>query len=227
MVWQDDQENGAYSDKPYSTLSGRGSVGFLSRPGAPFVLLGAGLLILLLLFFVFFQGDDSTSVERTEELSQRLARVEDRLQEVNAAGQGLSEMEARLGELERKISSEKKRITPDPRLIDRVEANQESVKANADSIEKTVQRFNLLEKRLNRTENKVQQMGETVAEKAAAKPKSPADSGKTKVHVVEKGDTLFSIAKDNGVDLQRFLRANGLNEDSVIKPGQKLKIPAE
>ncbi|HMA67985.1 MAG TPA: LysM peptidoglycan-binding domain-containing protein [Desulfosalsimonadaceae bacterium] len=227
MVWQDDQENGAYSDKPYSTLSDRGAGGFLSRAETPFILLGAGLLILLLLFFVFFQGGEGDSSERLQEFSQRLDTIEKRVQKTSGLRQRVSDMEARLGELERRISSEKERLTPDPRLIDRVESNQESVKANADSIDKTMQRFNLLEKRLNRMENNVQQMGETLAEKAAAKPKSSADSGKVKIHVVEKGDTLFSIAQDNGVDLQRFLRINGLNENSVIKPGQKLKIPVE
>ena len=45
------------------------------------------------------------------------------------------------------------------------------------------------------------------------------------VHVVESGDTLFSIARKYHTSLKDIIRINGISPTDVIKPGQKLKIP--
>ena len=47
---------------------------------------------------------------------------------------------------------------------------------------------------------------------------------KTKDYTVVKGDTLYSIAKKNGMSLAELMALNGLDNSSVIKVGQKLKI---
>lgn len=44
-------------------------------------------------------------------------------------------------------------------------------------------------------------------------------------HIVKKGENPYVIAKKYGVSLEKFLEVNGLNKNSIIKPGQKLKIP--
>ena len=49
---------------------------------------------------------------------------------------------------------------------------------------------------------------------------------KTKEYTVVKGDTMYSIAKKNGMTLAEFMAMNGLDNSSVIKVGQKLKIAA-
>jgi membrane-bound lytic murein transglycosylase D len=45
-------------------------------------------------------------------------------------------------------------------------------------------------------------------------------------HVVAAGDTLLGIALHYGVRLTELLRANDLDERSVIVPGQRIRIPA-
>jgi LysM repeat protein len=45
-------------------------------------------------------------------------------------------------------------------------------------------------------------------------------------YTVVSGDYLLGIAKKLGVPLQSLLDANGMNPNSLITPGQKLKIPA-
>jgi LysM repeat protein len=45
-------------------------------------------------------------------------------------------------------------------------------------------------------------------------------------YTVVSGDYLLGIAKKLGVPLQSLLDANGMNANSLITPGQKLKIPA-
>ena len=46
----------------------------------------------------------------------------------------------------------------------------------------------------------------------------------TKDYTVVKGDTMYSIAKKNGMTLAELMALNGLDNSSVIKVGQKLKI---
>ena len=46
----------------------------------------------------------------------------------------------------------------------------------------------------------------------------------TKEYTVVKGDTMYSIAKKNGMTLAEFMALNNLDSNSVIKVGQKLKI---
>ncbi len=51
-------------------------------------------------------------------------------------------------------------------------------------------------------------------------------SGET-IHVVQPGETLFSIARRYGVDLQTLARHNGIVNPSHIYVGQRVRIPTE
>ena len=64
-----------------------------------------------------------------------------------------------------------------------------------------------------------------VSEPVPAVPSAtPAPGGAT--YVVKPGDSLYKIALSQGVTLPSLLSANGLGEDSIIRPGQSLVIPA-
>jgi LysM repeat protein len=54
---------------------------------------------------------------------------------------------------------------------------------------------------------------------------APATSGKT--YVVKKGDSLWKIAKAEGVSIGDISRANNLSKTTALKVGQKLQIPAK
>ena len=45
-----------------------------------------------------------------------------------------------------------------------------------------------------------------------------------KYYKVRTGDTLGRIAKRNGTSVSKLCKLNGLRENSVIRPGQKLRI---
>jgi len=53
---------------------------------------------------------------------------------------------------------------------------------------------------------------------AATKPKG------TRFHVVQRGETLFSIAKSAGLSVNELRRLNSLSPTSAIQPGQKLVV---
>lgn len=70
--------------------------------------------------------------------------------------------------------------------------------------------------------------GPTVSVPSSAAPSvsvaSSAARGQRQV-VVQKGETLSSIARKNGVTLSEMCAANGLTSSSSIRSGQKLVIP--
>lgn len=49
-------------------------------------------------------------------------------------------------------------------------------------------------------------------------------SGKTTTYVVVKGDTLYGIARKNGMAVADLMALNNLDSSAVIKVGQKLKV---
>lgn len=59
--------------------------------------------------------------------------------------------------------------------------------------------------------------------KPVVKPK-PKPQPRFTYHTVRKGDTLYGIAKRYGTSVSKVQAANGI-KGSIIRPGQKLKIP--
>jgi len=60
-------------------------------------------------------------------------------------------------------------------------------------------------------------------------PKEKKQPQKTcpQIYIVKEGDTLSEIAQKFGLKLNSVLCSNSLSENSLIKPGMKLKIPCE
>lgn len=67
---------------------------------------------------------------------------------------------------------------------------------------------------------------------AAALSASPSENvhvpsgAKTKVYEVQKGDTLYGIARKFSIKVPELLALNSIDTNSTIKTGQKLKIPS-
>ena len=53
-----------------------------------------------------------------------------------------------------------------------------------------------------------------------------APAGKTTTVTVQKGDTLYGIARKNGMSVADLMALNNLDSSAVIKVGQKLKVTA-
>lgn len=48
--------------------------------------------------------------------------------------------------------------------------------------------------------------------------------GPSPFHIVKKGETMFSISQEYGLDLSKLLDINNLKRDAIIKPNDKIKL---
>ncbi len=58
-------------------------------------------------------------------------------------------------------------------------------------------------------------------------PRMENDNLYFKKYVIEKGDTIYSIARQYNISPSYLLRLNGLNENDVIYPGETIFVPRE
>ena len=68
-------------------------------------------------------------------------------------------------------------------------------------------------------------VGQRLRIPSTSQTSTPSSSPATRVYVVQRGDTLSSIAIRFGVSLQALVQANGLTNPSLIYVGQRLVIP--
>lgn len=52
-----------------------------------------------------------------------------------------------------------------------------------------------------------------------------ANGGTTKDYTVQPGESWYSIAEEQGVDIDELLRVNGATKETMLYPGQVIKIP--
>ncbi len=61
-----------------------------------------------------------------------------------------------------------------------------------------------------------------IPDKVSISKSSPSSN---EIYTVQQGDTFYGIAKKNAMTVDELLAMNGLNKNSILKTGQKLKVP--
>lgn len=191
-------EAGTEREEPYRyAAGGEESTGKL--PLKTIVIAGAGLLLALVVVLMIFSGSPrSAEKEQISSLDVRLKQVEEKLAKLEWIDTGL----ARLDRKEKDISALSERIT-------QIEAG-------------LGRRIDQIAREAAKPESPAPRP-EAAAKPGAAAPKvdkTPAP----KTYVVQKGDTLYSIARRHDTTVAQLLKLNNLSPQSPIRAGQKLMV---
>ncbi len=190
-VWQKPKKS-LFGDKLFKKLE------------IPFIAMGVGLIVLIILFVVSISGRDNTNVDnQVASIEKRLRQIEDRLNnlELNTGGgKQIEEQNSKLVEINDKIS--------------RLEA---SVALRMDQIAAEMNRMQ------KRASSRTSRTSSTRAKKTTtSKPAQTTSS--LKYHQVRAGETMYGIGKRYGLKLEELLRLNKMKSGAIIYPGQKLVV---
>ena len=207
MKWKDSDEGleteveagGAY-EEDYSPLrAGKTDLGarlasILTRPGVWMIIAALALLVLISMF-IRSDGDDSALH--------------------SGANQRLQLLESRVASLERISESVKE-----------LQENQQAVQplmVRLDRLESSIA------KRISDLEKQFKQFKSIRPDGGSSKsPTPPANKQSSKqvvkTHVIQKGDTLYSISKQFGLSVTQLMKLNKLSKGDAIYPGQKLTV---
>lgn len=202
-------EAGTEREEPFRYAAG-GEEGTGKLPLKTIVIAGAGLLLALVVVLMIFSGSPrSAEKEQIKSLDARLKQIEEKLAKLEWIDTGL----ARLDRKEKDLSALSERITQIEsglgRRIDQIarEAAKPAPKPEPQTAKPEAPA----------------PRPEAATKPAAAAPKADRAPA-PKTYVVQKGDTLYSIARRHDTTVAQLLKLNNLSSQSPIRAGQKLTV---
>lgn len=173
------------------------------------IVIGAGIVALIIFFFVLFPKDKPSeeiiqselapdSVQEGEKdtdlkkISERLSLLEERAREIEKLKERIGDLEKSVVSISRSESLLQNRIgSPAPSPPDTVATSQE-IKASE--------------------------------KKKASEKVSEKSSAKAKYHVIRQGETLYQISRSYGVPVETVQKLNNIPPKTILQPGQKILI---
>ncbi|MFH1123427.1 MAG: LysM peptidoglycan-binding domain-containing protein [Pseudomonadota bacterium] len=198
----DDLSNsGAYDkDRP----KGKETVGFRLTASSA-IIFGLGLIVVIALLALLFRGGGKVSTSELEALKTRMSQVEARLIRMDS-------MATKAGSLEGQI----KALTES---LAKLESSDKSIKEQLDKLDQRIEK--LSEKATPAVAKK------EVPVVSKKETSSPGPQAKGRYHDVNRGETLYGIAKKYALSVDQLRRMNNLKESQAIYPGQKLLVALE
>ncbi len=161
-----------------------------------YVAAGLGLLILVLAFVIFGNGSDRQA------LAKRMETLEKRL----------DDMEFRLANLVQSAAGND---------LDSLHKANQDLGRRFDALERKLEgRLNQINTALTRLQKKPPPAPPKPAAPSVQAPVKP----QTRLHTVQKGETLYQISRKYGLSVDDLRKLNGIGQDFKIYPGQKIKV---
>jgi len=134
----------------------------------------------------------------------------------------LSAMDQRLQQLESRMTA----LEEISELVTDLDKNRQATKPLTVRLDRLETSFS---KRISAMEQQIKKLQTRLVNIRAKQSQAPVVKSQTskqpaKSHVVEKGETLYSISKKYGLSVSRLMALNKLSKGAVINPGQKLRI---
>lgn len=163
---------------------------------------------------------------------------EDAPQSVAASSSRAAErMESMLSDFESRMQANHDQVMNRlAELAKRVGKNTEHHRQSIETLEKLSARIDRLEtqylsaaqaetgKKTTKSAEDEQARDKEEAQEPEQKESSKPESSEEAFYTVQKNDTLYSIARANGLEVDTLLEINGLEEGAVIYPGDKLLV---
>lgn len=223
MVWNNSGKNNPdietedemYKENAFSGWQKNKRLGlFADLLSSPFVWGGTAVVILILMLMIFWpDSNGKASIDKLDNITQRLDMLENRLFIVETNIQNISVQQPQEQNLES--------------FQNRIEQLEAFVKHKTDQftseLEKAQKKISSLESKPSTT---------VISSKPASAPKAapaskPAAARKTdaaKYHVVKQGETLYRISINYGISVDKLLELNNMSKGAVIHPGQKIMV---
>jgi len=187
---------------------------FRKKSHLPFIIGGAALIVLVIIFGVIFSGrNDSADREYLQSLEARIEKLENKLETMDTRDQ-TPEQFARQ---ERELNAMGKRLN----------GFESTVSTQIDQI---IKELGALHQKLDQAPAaKAQALPSTEKKTSAAAPKKTATAAPKKTataefYQVQAGDTLYGISRRFGLTVEQLQGYNSIAPDAAIHPGQKLRL---
>ncbi|NNF99834.1 MAG: LysM peptidoglycan-binding domain-containing protein [Desulfobacteraceae bacterium] len=223
MKWKNTQKNREIDEKPddsyfdeeqYSALSAENSGNISAGPDGhkrtdgSLKIIVVGFIIVIILVVLFTPGLFSrTGTGKTVELENRIAALEQKLQEFEGVDTKVTQIWGQAKTFEK--------------FKDRFDRSEASMSLRMDHIAMSL---DTIQKKLAETQTAMKPPVVTDKTPAAKPVAMEMEKAGAKYHIVKKGETLYRISVLYKVKVEALIRMNGLASNPVIQPGQKLVI---
>lgn len=186
----------------------------LSNSYMPFILIGAGIITVIIFMIILLPGNEASV--NLPDLQVRLTSLEDRIMSLE------NQLDDRRGRIEsmqesvRTLSERFERLEEIPSGIQEIQQKLEHLDQRQGNLEQKVAEA--------KTQEPATPSAAAVPQKAQSKTPAVSKKSQTRHHLVTQGDTLYSIARQYNVSVDRVRQMNNLSPDAVIRPGQKLVV---
>jgi tetrahydromethanopterin S-methyltransferase subunit B len=201
------EEEEYFDEEQYSPWAGQENHkkgGLLNKSKTLFGLLIGAIIALIIALLVLIMGGGARRAG-----SQQLAQLEERMQTLE---ERLDKFEA----IDEKVTRIWEQAKSFETFKDRFERSEASTSLRMDHLTMSLES---MQKQLSKVHAPV-----TATAKAIAPRTAPSTTPQTQYHLVESGDTLYSISKKYNLEVDQLLQLNHMKPDSVIQPGQKLIV---
>ena len=209
FVMSNKYAGGEEREEPYEYTASEDNTA--KRSLKPVLIAGGGLLVAVIVVLMFLSGSPkSAEKDQLKSIETRLKQIEEKLAKLEWIDTGM----ARLDRKEKDFAA----------LAERMTQMESSMNRRIDQLGKEVVRPAAKQEPATvKPESAPPRPEAAPAKPAPAAPKAEKDS-KTKVHVVEKGETLYGISRRYGIPADQLFKLNHLSPKDPIRPGQKLVL---
>ncbi|MGM0451631.1 MAG: LysM peptidoglycan-binding domain-containing protein [Thermodesulfobacteriota bacterium] len=182
---------------------------WMDRAHMPFLLIGAGVLLLLIGFIVFLPDADQPGNGNAT---------------APASAERIAALQKRVKQLDRKVATLENRVKNDYNAAESKDAAGGGKQNKSLRMQKILERLDTLASRINRLENTDTPSPPPTNEIDEKKHSESADKTGPEYYEVRPGENPYTIAKKHDMSLKTLLDINNMDPGAVLQPGDRVRV---